>query len=191
MALFQREPFSPPAGTRQPGSDRSSANEMSGTPASNGSDTSLLSPRSRRQFGLFLAGATFTAFSALITRRALIRRYKATIPPYYHHNSQPRDVNGAADAAQALGLASLNVFSVAMMLTGGTLWGFNISSMDELRTKVRGGLGVDGTGKTEKEADEEIEEWLATVLSRKSEKEARAAAKKEQQVKTNDRGAPR
>lgn len=43
--------------------------------------------------------------------------------------------------------------------------------MDDLRRKVRGGMGVDGSGRSEADVEEEMEEWLATVLSRKEEKQ--------------------
>ena len=173
MDLSQRSsfPVSVMAGSNQP-----STINASNTSVEASTDRSIFSSRSRRQLGLFLAGAGFCMMSALVTRRALFCRYKAMIPPFYHRNSQPRQVNGASEAAQALGLASLNVFSVAIMATGGSLWAFDISNMDELRRKVRGGLGVDGEGNSEREGEEEIEEWLAAVLSRKDEKESKRAA---------------
>ena len=80
-------------------------------------------------------------------------------------------VNGAFEAVEALNLATINVLSFAMMATGGALWYFDVNSMDEARRKLRGGLGVDGSGKSEEEANEEIEEWVATVLSRKEQKD--------------------
>jgi len=43
--------------------------------------------------------------------------------------------------------------------------------MDDLRRKVRGGMGVDGSGRSEADVEEEMEEWLASVLSRKEEKQ--------------------
>lgn len=55
-----------------------------------------------------------------------------------------------------------------MMLAGGLLWAFDISSLEDLRRKVRGGMGFGG--KSEREAEEEMEEWLASVLVRKEEK---------------------
>lgn len=60
-----------------------------------------------------------------------------------------------------------------MMMAGGVLWAFDISSLEELRRKVRGGLGVDGTGRSEGNVEEEWEEWLATVVERRREKEKR------------------
>jgi len=59
------------------------------------------------------------------------------------------------------------------MATGGALWYFDIASMEDLRRSIRGGMGVDGTGRTEEEAEQEMEEWLATVLSRKDDKRMR------------------
>ena len=92
---------------------------------------------------------------------------------------------------RALTLATLNVFSWAMMVTGGALWYFDISNMDEMRRKVRGGLGVDGTGRTEQEAEEDMEEWLAEVLARKEEKMRLRALRGELDELRNDRGRPR
>ena len=62
-----------------------------------------------------------------------------------------------------------------MMMTGGALWAFDISTMEEMRAKIRAGvLGVDeDAGRAAREAEEEMEEWLATVLARKEDKERR------------------
>jgi len=81
------------------------------------------------------------------------------------------------EAFEALSIATVNVFSVSMMFSGGMLWAFDISSVNDLRTKIRGNLGVDGEGR-ESKADEEMEEWLATVLARKDEKKKQKRAKK-------------
>ena len=60
-----------------------------------------------------------------------------------------------------------------MMVVGGMGWALDISGLEDLRRLVRGGLGVDGTGRGESEVEEEWEEWLAGVLKRKEEKEKR------------------
>ncbi|KAI9858290.1 MAG: hypothetical protein M1813_007565 [Trichoglossum hirsutum] len=141
--------------------------------------------RSGRQLGLFLAGAGFFALSTYITRRALVRRYKASLPAFYQPNYRPNTVNGAMESFEALNIATINVTSFAMMATGGVLYAFDISSLADLRRKVRGGMGIDdGTGRSEKDAEEEFEEWLAGVLARKSEKESRErdAQRKEGQM---------
>ena len=94
------------------------------------------------------------------------------------------------EAVEALNIATVNVLSVAMMSTGGLLWYFNINSMDDARRKLRGGLGVDGSGRDETQAEEEFEEWMATVLSRKEAKETnKAGAVQEKRV--NERGRER
>jgi len=58
-----------------------------------------------------------------------------------------------------------------MIVVGGALCVFDINHLDDLQRLVRGRLGVDGMGKSEQEVEEQFEEWLATVLDRKAEKE--------------------
>ncbi|KAL2043033.1 hypothetical protein N7G274_004092 [Stereocaulon virgatum] len=134
---------------------------------------SLTSPRSRKQLTLFLAGASFLTLSGLITRRQVARRHLSTIPRFYQPSNRPPPVpvSGAFEAFEALNLATINVVSFMMMLTGGVLWAFDISSMDDLRREVRGGLGVDGSGRFGADVEEEFEEWVASVLQRKEDKE--------------------
>jgi hypothetical protein len=124
--------------------------------------------RNRRQLGLFFGGAVFFGISSMITRRSLVRRYKATVPSFYQPSNRPSaNINGPIEALDALTVATANVFSVAIMSTGGLLWAFDIASIDELRAKIRGGLGVDGEAGRESRAEKEMEEWLAGVLERK------------------------
>ena len=153
--------------------------------------SAITSPRSRKQLGLFFAGASFFLLSTVITRRSLARRYKAITPKFYQPNTRPNTTfNAGLEAFEALNLATLNVCSLAMMVAGGTLWAFDISSMDDMQRKIRGGLGIDGSGRSEKDAEEEMEEWLATVLARKEEKERKRKEGVEEK-RTNERGAPR
>ena len=131
----------------------------------------LFSKRSMKQLGLFAGGACFFGISSLITRRSLVRRYQSTVPKFYQpSNRQVEGVNGAMEAFDALTVATANVLSVGMMTTGGALWAFDISSLEDMRTKIRGGLGIDGSDGRESKAEQEMEEWLATVLARKEEK---------------------
>lgn len=135
------------------------------------SRSSLFSQRSRRQLGLFFAGAGFFAVSTLITRRALVRRYKASIPKFYQPSNRPDfQVNGAMEAFEALNIATINVLSLGMMTVGGLLYAFDISSVDDMRRNVRTRLGVDGV-QTDQEAEEEIEGLFASILSNKLVKE--------------------
>ncbi|KAH8802794.1 hypothetical protein F5884DRAFT_756105 [Xylogone sp. PMI_703] len=139
---------------------------------SSGPQTSIFSARSRKQLSLFFAGASFFALSTLVTRRSLVRRYKASIPKFYHPSNRPvGNVNGALEAFEALNIATINVLSISMMVSGGLLWAFDISSLEDMRKKIRGGLGIDGNGVSANDAEEELEEWLATVLARKEEKQ--------------------
>jgi len=82
------------------------------------------------------------------------------------------------EAFEALTIATVNVFSLSIMFTGGMLWAFDISSLEDMRRKLRGGLGRDGEGR-ENAAEEEMEEWLATVLARKDKKERQKEATKD------------
>ena len=77
-----------------------------------------------------------------------------------------------------------------MMSTGGLLWYFDINSMEDARRKVRGGLGVDGSGRDENQAEEEFEEWMASVLSRKDAKEKSRIGGGEEK-RFNERGRER
>ncbi|EXJ85578.1 hypothetical protein A1O1_05943 [Capronia coronata CBS 617.96] len=150
----------------------------------------LQTERPNRSKVIFGAGVAFFAFSLLITRRSFARKRLASNPAFYanapaHQAEQSTKVSGAMEAMEALNLATINVLSLAMMATGGTMWYLNINSMQDARRVLRGGLGVDGTGKTEKDAEEEFEEWMATVLARKDAKGTRP------QPQTNERGQAR
>lgn len=153
--------------------------------------TSITSPRALKQLTLFLAGSTFFALSSLITRRAVVRRYAATVPRFYApSNRATQAVNGHLEAFEALNLATINVMSFMVMLAGGTFWAFDISSMDDLRRKLRrkdkGELGV---ARGEKGAEEEWEKWLAETLGRRYDKK-RSNGSEDEQLAT-ERGKPR
>ena len=75
-------------------------------------------------------------------------------------------------------------------MTGGLLFAFDIHGMEELRRKVRGGLGVDGSGRGEREVEEEWEEWLATTLERK-ERKRKEKAGDDEEGRRNERGRVR
>lgn len=75
------------------------------------------------------------------------------------------------DAIEALNIATINVASLAIMITGGLMWGFDISGVEELRVRLREGLGLAGEG--ERNAEEEFEEWLASTLARRDGKKER------------------
>ncbi|KAL1954890.1 hypothetical protein VTO42DRAFT_479 [Malbranchea cinnamomea] len=154
----------------------------------------------RNSVKLVLGGSVFFAFSVVITRRALARRRIAStltattthspIPPnaaHPHAHPQPHAqaaaegagagahprVSGPMEALEALNIATINVASLAMIGVGAGMYLFDIETLEDLRRKVRGGLGADGTGRSEQEVEEEWEEWIASRLARKEEREER------------------
>ncbi|KAI9852297.1 MAG: hypothetical protein M1838_001185 [Thelocarpon superellum] len=158
-------------------------------PHDNGLLARFTSARARRQLGLVAGGATFLFCSTIITRRSLARRYKASIPAFYQPSNRPAgEVNGAMEALEALNIATINVVSLAMMVTGVALWAFDVASVADMRHRLHRTMGVEGDVRTDRDADEEMEEWLATVLSRKEDKErAKAKAKaKAKAAKANE-----
>ena len=146
----------------EPSSSPSSSPEIS--PPAN--DSSFLSRRSRQQLSFFFAGASFIYLTSILTRRAIIRRFQATIPTFFQQSNHPNEVVGSNEAVQALGLATMYVTSVGATFTAGMLWAFDISNLEELRYKVRKSVGVD-TDWDKKDGEEELEEWIAGVLARK------------------------
>ncbi|MCJ1473498.1 hypothetical protein MMC13_002149 [Lambiella insularis] len=131
---------------------------------------SLSTRRSLRQLSLFLAGACFLSLSTLVTRRSVARRRAAIFPAFYHpSNAPPRQpINGALEALEALNIATINVMSFGIMVTGGALWAFDVSSMEDLRR--RGGRGEAGDGRARgeeggKEEEGEVEEWLVAGVA--------------------------
>lgn len=146
------------------------------------------STRQLRQDALLYGGLAFTLLSALVTRRSLARKHIAAYPqmiktpipspsgtgtaktqlslPTFTPSNIPPKVEGGLDAAEALGLATLSVFSVFMAGTGLFMKWNNIGDVEDLRDWVRAGVGYDVYG-GETEADKEIEAWMAEVLARK------------------------
>ncbi|RPB04087.1 hypothetical protein L873DRAFT_1840591 [Choiromyces venosus 120613-1] len=127
--------------------------------------------RLRRQLTLLLGGTTFLALSIALTRRTIHRRKLSLVPKYYHPNNRPptNPPNGALDALEALNLATLNTLSFGMTLVGGGMFAMDVCSLQELRERVHAGMG--GKDAAAREAEEEFEEWLASVLARKERKE--------------------
>jgi hypothetical protein len=152
-------------------------------PAAEQPSSLFFSQRSQRQLGLFFAGAGFFALSTFITRRSLVRRYKASLPKFYQPSNQPNQVNGAFEALEALNIATINVLSLSMMTAGGFLYAFDISSIDDLRRKVRSRLGVDDL-QTDQESEEQIKELFASILDRKFKNEKSAKESKENEEKS-------
>lgn len=167
-------------------------------------DSSIFSSRSLKQLGLFFAGATFLALSTTLTRRSVARKQLAAQLKFYSPSSTGQtSLSGGASAeaaaasatkeeaphgsfmaVEALNLATLNVISFFVMLTGGVSWSLDLSSMDDLRALARRytrGQGMDGStggGLTDEEAEREVEEWVAKIL-KKSDGSLMGGSKKE------------
>jgi len=150
------------------------------------------------QFGLFAAGAATTAFSVLLTRRSVANRVAAIRPKgLFTPSNKPLKFNGGAEAAEALGLATLNVASFSFMITTGLMWALDISGLEEMRTRLRRQMGLglvdarlpdelkskDGAVK-----DDDVEMWMNVVAARmqgKSDEEVSAMVMS--QVDTEDK----
>ena len=65
----------------------------------------------------------------------------------------------------------MNLASFMTMMTGGTLWAFDISSMDDLRRKVPKRPEVKSTEADEKNAEQEWEAFVAGSTPTNQEKE--------------------
>ncbi|EGP82631.1 uncharacterized protein MYCGRDRAFT_77999 [Zymoseptoria tritici IPO323] len=136
--------------------------------------------RARRQNAMFFGGLAFTCLTALVTRRALTKKKLAMYPhlqptvgkdaklelPKFTPSNTPPKAEGGLDAAEALFLATLNVGAVFMASVGAFMKFADVADTEDLRDYVRSGIGYDVyAGDTE--ADREIEQWFAEVLSRK------------------------
>ncbi|KAF7544666.1 hypothetical protein G7Z17_g9770 [Cylindrodendrum hubeiense] len=124
--------------------------------------------RSFRQFGLLFAGAGFLAASVAISRRSVMRRRLDSLPKFYSSNRDPikfdySDRSGLA--AQALGLATLNVMSFGVMLVGGIGWSFDLSSIEELQTRTRAAIRRPGN-LVNPEDEAHMEEMMEELMTR-------------------------
>lgn len=131
--------------------------------------------RNIKQLGLFFAGATFLTASVFISRRAVNRKMIASYPQLFqpsHHGPKPppRGPKEKGDdqlvAVEALGLATLNVLSFGVMATGGLMFAFDISNVEELRQKARSSL-YGPNGVVDEAAEQQVEDWIVDVLSRR------------------------
>ncbi|KAF2482141.1 hypothetical protein BDY17DRAFT_252855 [Neohortaea acidophila] len=120
--------------------------------------------RVRRQNGLLFGGLAFTLLSMIVTRRAVGRKLAQTaLSAEGGAAAAESKVDGSLEAVQALGYATLNVFSVAMLGIGGAMKYFDIADVEDMREVVRRQEGYS----EDSEANREIEGWIAEVLARK------------------------
>ncbi|KAF7559485.1 hypothetical protein G7046_g4664 [Stylonectria norvegica] len=124
--------------------------------------------RPLKQFGLLAAGAGFMAASIAITRRSVMRKRMATIPKFYSSNrdglrfdAQDRSLL----AAEAFGLATLNVTSFGFLLVGGISWGFDLSTTAEMRERSKEAIRRKG-GTVSAEEEAELEKMMLDLMER-------------------------
>lgn len=104
----------------------------------------------------------------MITKRANTRKVIASIPPYYsssiyHH---PK-VSGAAEAFEALNLATINVLSFSMMSAGAAMYALDINSLDDARKVMRAAMEGDPSAqpsKTDEELEKDVTEWVTNAF---------------------------
>ncbi len=158
-------------------------------------------PRARKQLTLFLAGASFFTLSTLITRRAIHRKHIWPKPHFYDFSNAPPSIPivGSVEALEALQIATLNVFSFAMMVAGGLGWGFNVSGVQEWRAKLarkRPTIDVDRDPEEEAKELEGLPEWITGMMSGKDgvverardmkRREAREAREKVDEIRSRE-----
>ncbi|POR38967.1 Uncharacterized protein TPAR_00839 [Tolypocladium paradoxum] len=148
----------------EPASPRSPSDN---TPSS--STTASYSPFTRQlhQLGLFLAGASFMAASVAVSRRSVIRRRLEAMPPFHTSNRAAARFDGTDRvglATAALGLATLNVMSFGVLLTGGIAWAFDLCSVAELRERTQAALRRPGN--LDPAAEKEMEDMMKSLLDR-------------------------
>lgn len=149
----------------------------------------ITSSRSLRQLGLFFAGSTFVVLSSLVTRRAVLRRNQLTRPSFFHPSNMPpvTPINGALEALDALGIATINVFSYGIMFSGGLLWAFNISTLAEFKNRVKMPLDLESGEQKGNELEDGAGTWLAAAIVIKEEKERQNRERKEDVSKETPR----
>jgi hypothetical protein len=142
-------------------------------------------PKDNTGLKLFLGGIAFSAFSVFITRRANIRKQIACIPPFYSSSlyHQP-NVNGAMEAFEALNLATINVFSFGMLTIGGTMYALDVNNLEDARKIMRSGLEGTAQGKSDEDLENDVQEWVASVLGNRFEKQL-----EKERAKKRDSGA--
>lgn len=123
--------------------------------------TPVTSPRSLRQLSVFLLGSACLVATTAITRKAVWRRQLRTKPSFYAPNTNPHEFfSPMSDALQALNLATMNCFSVGLLLVGGTMWTLDIANLKEARSILRGRLNYDSIYRSEDDVPNGLGETL-------------------------------
>lgn len=75
------------------------------------------------------------------------------------------------EAFEALNLATINVFSFGMLAAGGVMYALDVNGLEDMRRLMRGGLEGVAEGKSDEELENEVTEWVASVLGDRFEKQ--------------------
>ncbi|KAJ5594379.1 uncharacterized protein N7459_000587 [Penicillium hispanicum] len=139
--------------------------------------------RDRTNLKLLLGGMAFFTLSLLVTRRANQKKRIACIPPFYTGSIyfQPK-VNGAGEALEALNLATINVLSFGMMATGAVMCALDVNGIEDARRVMRTAIegSTDGTGKSDEVLEQEVTEWVTSVLGDRFQKQLEKERAKKQ-----------
>lgn len=128
--------------------------------------------RQAKQLSFLLVGASCMAASVFVTRRAVIRRQRESVPRFFHASN---DMDAAAVdsggrqllAVQAFGLATLNVSSFGVLLTAGMAWAFDLCSIGELRQRTQEALARQaGEGMLNAEDEKAMEEMMEDLMNK-------------------------
>lgn len=133
--------------------------------------------RHRRQNALFYGGLGFTFLSLFLTRRSVSRKHISAAKFAQEAAAKPKDPNvpetpinmrgeGSLDGAEALFLATINLFAFSMAGIGAFMKWFDIGDVEDLRDNMRKNMGYDVFGGND-EADKELEAWVASVMINK------------------------
>lgn len=132
----------------------------------------MFTARSGKQLSLFLAGAAFLGLTTAVTRRSVTRKIRSAMPKTFTPSylgegfGKVESAEGTLFALEALSLATLNTMSFGIMAAGGTAWAFDISSMDDLKARAMRHRRGGATGETDQDAEDTIEDWMASVLGK-------------------------
>lgn len=85
------------------------------------------------------------------------------------------------EAFEALNLATINVFSFGMLTTGAVMYALDVNGLEDMRRMMRGGLEGTATGKSDEELENEVTEWVASVLGDRFEKQLEKERAKKRQ----------
>lgn len=165
----RRQALAPPPALQDPRQTEDQLQQAEINPSTTSTAVERIDParRARRQNALFFGGLGFAMLSAFVTRRSLIRK-RPPIPTTFTPSNAPLPkAEGGLDAFEALGLATMNTVSVFMTAFGAASIYFDVADIEDMREMVRKSMGFDVYG-GEKDADKEVEEWVAEVLNRKA-----------------------